>query len=404
MKLTADMLVSALNACGGQGVDDRAEVVLAARAVQPAFAPTIYSAWRAEGDALNPGLQHDLDAAAARIDFYRSVAATLASRVPGLTPIKGLEVEALYPEGYVRAMNDLDYVATTERDVWAAVSVLTGDGWSIDTATFSRFEGRLQIMVSMRLAHPDPYQLPYGVEIATYYALGDLGGIGPLLTLPPGWRRPPIKNLLMLLYERFEQPYRARDLIDAVLMAAAFDDADVPVVHRAIEHLGLSAEYTELARLVGGCGLGPLPEPRSRPWAPHVTRVRRMARSVGFFGRPVLGAARHLQRRNVSGTSGEAERKLSEVVWPMVSVTEAVDGGMLAFGLPLDGGTPDVEVAEIHTRGTMTWVDTPVARFLLTVGDDVTESAVDALTIPAGATAIDPDEETAAPSGEGVAA
>ena len=149
------------------------------------------------------------------------MAADLAVRAPGLIPIKGLEVAALYPDGFVRTMNDLDYLASAQSDVWAAVAALTSDGWSIDTATFSHFDDGLQVMVSMRRTPEDPYQLPYGVEIATSYALGDLGGVGPLADLPTQWRRPPIKNLLMLLYERFEQLYRARDLIDAALLVDA---------------------------------------------------------------------------------------------------------------------------------------------------------------------------------------
>jgi hypothetical protein len=36
----------------------------------------------------------------------------------------------------------------------------------------------------------------------------------------------------------------------------------------------------------------------------------------------------------------------------------------------------------LRHRGEYTWVDTPVARFLLTIGDDVPEDAVEELTLP----------------------
>lgn len=381
MKLSAETLLNVLGAVSGQDVADRAESVALVRRVQPNFAPTLYSAWQAEGDQLNPGLRHELDAAAARIAFYRGVAAELTRRVPGLTPIKGLEVAALYPDGFVRTMNDLDYVASTQREVWLAVAALTEDGWDIDTATFSQFDGELQIMVSMRRQHEDQYQLPYGVEIATYFALGDLGGIAPLATLAAQWRLPAIKNLLMLLHERFEQPYRARDLVDAALLCAALAPDQVATMHQAVAALELSTEYAELAGLVERCGLDPLPALRTWPSSPYVTRARRLARSLGLFARPVIGGARHLQRRNIAGTQGLVERRLSEVVWPRVPVLDGIRGGLLAFGLPLEGPAPAVESARLCSRDGLAWVDTPVARFLLTIGDDVTQSAVDELTI-----------------------
>jgi hypothetical protein len=380
MKLTAETLVNALAAATGQEPADRAESVALVRTAQPSFAPTLYSAWRADGDDLNPVLRHDLDAATARIDSYRGVAARLAVRVPGLVPIKGLEVAALYPHGLMRTMNDLDYVAATERDVWTAVAFLVGDGWVIHAATFFRSHGALQIMVSLWRPHEDRYQLPYGFEIATYFALGCLGGVGPVVSLPLQWRHPPVKNLLMLLYERFEQPYRARDLVDAALLGAAITTVRLPTLRQAIAQLELSAQYTELAMLVDRCGLDPLPALRFRTGRPYASRARRFARDIGSLARPVVGAARQLQRRDLAGTSGGVAQRLARFVWPRIPVREALNAGLLAFGLPLDGPAPPVDSATLRSRGALAWIDTPVARFLLTLGNSVTQSAVDELT------------------------
>jgi hypothetical protein len=64
-------------------------------------------------------------------------------------------------------------------------------------------------------------------------------------------------------------------------------------------------------------------------------------------------------------------------------VLAAVRAGLVAFGLPLDCPPPEVTSAVLRHRDGMTWVDTPVGRFLLTIGDEVPRSAIDELSAPA---------------------
>jgi len=380
MGLTAENLVRVLGVCCGEEPSGLAEAVMLLRRAQPSFAATLYSAWQAEGRDLNPGLRHDLEAARARIGYYRAVARELAAAVPGLATIKGLEVADLYPAGLTRAMNDLDYVASDERDLWAAVAILAADGWDAETATFSQAGGALQMMVSLRRPHADPYQMPYGIEIATYYTLGDLSGVPPVLSLPAAWRAPAIRNALMLLYERFEQPYRARDLVDAFLLLGAASDGELDAFRQAVGTLRLRSQYAELARLVGRSGLGQLPGPPPGAWARGLTRARRIARGAGFLRRPLIGTARHLQRRRIYGRPGGLERLAWTVTQRLVPVAAGLRGGLVGFGLPLDGRPAGADAAVLGARGRLAWVDTPVARFLLTAGDDVSQAAVDELS------------------------
>jgi hypothetical protein len=382
MGLTADNLIGALGACCGEQPQGPAEAVLLVRRVQPSFAGTLYSAWQREGRELSAGLRYDVDVAQARVGYYRSVARDLATRVPGLTAIKGLEVADLYPDGLVRAMNDLDYVASAERDLWQAVTILVADEWEIDTATFGHVDGALQVMVSLKRRNADPYQLPYGVELATYYTLGNLAGVPPVLKLPAPWRLPAIKNMLMLMNERFEQPYRARDLVDAHLLLSSAASADVAALHEAVGRLRLRSEYAELVRLVDRAGLGPLPAPPGGELAAGLTRASRIARDVGFLRRPLAGTARHLQRRRIFGTPGGPERLAWAATQLLLPTASGMRAGLVGFGLPLEGPAPEVDAAVLRTRGKLVWADTPVARFLLTVGDDVSKSAVDQLSGP----------------------
>jgi hypothetical protein len=379
MGLTAEDVVSALTVCCGEEPDGPAEAVAIVRQSQPSFAATLYSVWRAEGAELDPGLDYELRVAESRIERFRSVAADLAQQVPDLMPIKGLEVAAAYPAGIVRTMNDLDYVALAEPDLWRAVGHLVKDGWELHTATFTQSGGDLRILVSLRQPFESPYVMPYGIEIANYLTLGDLNGVPPLLRLPDEWRAPVVKNVLMLIFERFEQRYRARDLVDASLVLGSASADERAALAAAITQLELQPEYAELARLVAATTLPPLPLPAGRRAHP-VTRVRRMARSVGFLRHPISGAARHLQRRVVNGKARRYERRPWAVAQRRLLVADALRAGLLAFGLPLDAPAPPVETAVVRTRGELAWVDTPVGRFLLTIGDDVTEEDVEELS------------------------
>lgn len=255
MKIDIVHLAQVLAVCAGEAAESPAELVALARKGQPSCAATLFSAWETAGEPLGAVLRAELDAARSRIDFYRAVAARLLSEADGLTAVKGLEVAALYPAGLVRYMNDLDYVATRESDLWAAVTMLTADGWDLDTATFLMAGGRLHTMVSLRRPHEDRFQFPYGIELTSYYALGDLSGVPPLLDLPGTWRAPAVKNLLMLLNERHEQPFRARDVIDAALLHDALRGNEHDALHAAVTQRGLVSEYAELRQLVSAGGL-----------------------------------------------------------------------------------------------------------------------------------------------------
>jgi len=396
MGFTADSLIEALITCSGGELDGLAdedeafalaEIAAFLRHGQPSFAATVLSAWQAEGRELSPAMLLELDAARARVEYYRSVNASVTSKVPGLSSIKGLEIVDLYPGGLARHMNDLDYVASAESDLWQATDYLMLNGWELHTATFSYFGGSVQVMVSLRRPNEDLYQLPYGVELTTYYSPGNYGAIRPLVRLEPEWRVPAVKNILMLLYERYEQRFRARDLVDAVLLHGALGGGEVGVLHDAVVRLGLGVEYGELTGLVDRAGLGPLPPWPGRPWATGRVRAGRAARGAGFFLRPLAGTGRVLQRRLITGELGRAGAAGWEAVQRRLPVPAALSGGLLAFGLPLEGPAPRVDRAVLCRRGNLAWADTPVGRFLLTIGDYVSQDEVDDLTSPGPAAA-----------------
>jgi len=380
MDLTAANLVEALAVCSGQRKEDVAEIVEIARKTEPTFCATLFSAWQAEGMDLSPALREELAAINRRVELYREVAARLRSEVPSLTTIKGLEVAALYPPGLVRYMNDLDLITYSEHDMWRAVSLLMADGWSADTATCSYLGGTLRVMISMRMPAEDPFRLAYGVELATYYTLGNQGGIPPIIKMPPQWLDPPVKNMIMLLHERYEQPFRVRDVVDAALLHRSMREPDRRALHDAVVSLNLVLAYSELVRLVNAAGLGPLPQLPGGSLAIARARAARLARGASFFAKPLAGTGRHLQRRLMAAKPGRAEKVAWEMVERRLHPATAVRAGLLAFGLPVTGPLPHVTSAVLHERGEYAWVDTPAGRFLLTIGDYVSETAIEELS------------------------
>lgn len=380
MDLTAANLVEALAVCSGERSDDVAEIVEIARKTEPTFCATLFSAWQAEGMDLSPALREELAAITRRVELYREMAGRLRAEVPSLTTIKGLEVAALYPPGLVRYMNDLDFITFSEPDLWRAVSLLMADGWSPDTATFSCLGGSLTVMVSMRMPAEDPFRLAYGIELATYYTLGNQGGIPPIIKMPPQWLDPPVKNTIMLLHERYEQPFRVRDVVDAALLHRSMRESDRRAVQDAVVSLGLVLAYSELIKLVNDAGLGPLPPLPGGPLTIARARAARLARGTSFFARPLTGTGRHLQRRLVMGKPVKAEKVVWELLERRLHPATAVRAGLLGFGLPISGPKPNVTRAVLCQRGEHAWVDTPAGRFLLTIGDYVSETAVDELS------------------------
>jgi hypothetical protein len=378
MDFTADALTRVLAVCCGAEPEGPEEAVLMVRQAQPSFAPTLYAAWRNEGSSLNPALRDELEVQVARIRRYRALAADLAGRVPGLVPLKGLEVVDHYPADSTRYMNDLDYAAGDEPRLWRLVDELVGDGWDLHTATFSIFDGRLHMLVCLRRPHEDPYCLPYGVEITSYVTMGNLAGVAPVVELPRQWRDPTVKNLLMLLFERFEQPYRARDLVDAALLLEALDSYSA--LWHEIDRIGLWPEYTELIGLLARAELFAGPR-HARPRALSVagSRVRRAGRRLAGLRRPADAAVRHLQQRLVFDHLSRPERLLWAAAERRLSADRALRAGLLCFGLPVPGMRPDVAGATVRQRDGLTFVDTPAGRFLLTAGDDVDQDAVDLL-------------------------
>jgi hypothetical protein len=379
MELALDTLEGVLESVGAEDPGSPDEAVAFVRQSQPSFAPTLYSAWERDGRELNPSLRYDLDLQRGRLASYLELTDKLRDPIPGALPLKGFEIADTYPDGLVRYMNDLDYFVADEAELWRGAAALAGWGWEAWQATFARAEdGALRILVSMRRPHEDPYCFPYGVELMNYLSLGDLGGVPVWPSLPDRWREPALKNVLMLLYERLEQPYRARDLVDAALLLDALPATAWSRLLPAISALRLWPEYAELARLLARTPLPPAPAPpRGAVLAARAARGRATAAT---WVSPVDGGLRHLQRRLLYRGQRPPERAAWTALSARLPADRALAAGMVVFGVPVDE-RPRGDRAVLGSARGATWADTPVGRFLLAAGDEVAEDLLDALPV-----------------------
>ncbi|GII62167.1 hypothetical protein Skr01_22520 [Sphaerisporangium krabiense] len=374
--LTSGELEEILATVTGQDMETPGEVLHVTRTEQPSFLATLLSAWERDGRELGPGLSHELSRFRGRMAFYRDLQERIAARFGDPVTFKGLEVAARYPEPLVRTMNDLDYWVPDEDRVWPIVTWLVEEGWALHSATFLKFEGRLQFLVSMRRQADDPYGLPYAVELSTMAMLADRVGVPARRALPPPCEEPIAKNLVALLLERFEQPFRARDLVDA---AVQLDGAPRHVLNScalAVHEIGLWPEYAELAGLLDAASLEVPRLPGDLRTLTRAGRARRRATAARGLRRPMSFALLELQNRMMAGRSGPIGRRAWRLTESRVSGRTALEAGLVLFALPV-AGDHHAERATLRERGGTLWADTPAGGFVLVHGEEIDEAALE---------------------------
>ncbi|MFG1942874.1 hypothetical protein [Nonomuraea sp. NPDC048826] len=351
----ADELVATLELITGEEMETPGEVLYVARRTQPSLVATLLSAWEREGRPLSPTLAHELEQQRGRMAFYRDQWERLPDRPVSL---KGLEFADRYPGGLVRYMNDLDLWVPDRDRLWELTGWLLAEGWSMHTASFVRLGGAPQVVVSLRRLPDDPYALPYGIELSTLAYIGD-GIVAPHRAHAPA--DPVVKNLLALLYERFEQPYRVRDLIDAALLLGGADEATLARCAPAVGAWELWPEYAELARLLRQSPFAVPDLPGERRAQVRRSRSRRRARVLRGLRRPLRLAATTLQLRRPGAA-----------ILDRLSPRAALEAGLVLFALPVEGGER-TDALTLREYGGAMWAHTPVGRFILVHGTEVDE-------------------------------
>ena len=383
MTVSSDLVLRALAGPASDPAPDYA-AVLAARQPPNKALPTLVSAWEREGRWISPALAYELDLHRRRRVRYDDVHERL-SAVAELVPLRGRRLADAYPPGLVRQLNDLDYVAPGEADVWRAGRALVEDGWTVAALTVLLVEGELCPLVRLEREAEDPLLLaPDAVELSALALVGNSWTIPPRRLAEASDLVTPGGDLAMLAAEGVERPFGARDLVDAVVLGERLAPADVETFGRVLDAFELRPEWRVLASRLAS--VGGLPERLAPTVAATRRRVarerlypaaRRFVRGAAAMWppqRPVVAYGQHAALRDVANPVAQlARRAVSRVASP----ARILELGLPLFGFALDANGGGRETAALEPHGHVVVAHTPVGRFVCVPGDVVEESWLD---------------------------
>lgn len=323
---------------------------------------------RLEGRPLGDRHERELAAFCRQRDRYARLLDRLRQACPSLYQIKGTHLQELYPPGVVRDSNDLDLVVPDPADLRAAVGLLGSAGFEpllcgVDLVPAGSYAYHLGLRCT-RHAGPD-HPTPDYVELANYSLVGN-HLVPPSFVDLRAMPSPAFGNVLTTLRERFEQPYRVRDLLDAALSLERLAPEQAVRLGRAAVRLRTAPELVGVLRALRRAGLTP---PADR--LPAVSRAEVAAET----GRRLRRRARHLARPQVmvSRWRGETRPEWTARVLRAVAgsglfspepVEHLVGCGLRATGLLVD---PDA-AAELSVAGNR--VVTPAGTFAVSTRRD----------------------------------
>jgi hypothetical protein len=335
------------------------------------IAPTLLSTWLREGRELRPGAIYEIALHQSRNAEYSAIRSELLAMAPRAYSIKGVEVEAAYPDGLVRETADIDIVTPALDELWAAVQMLVSSGWRAGGLSVLHCRGKLHVATALKRPSRDPYALnPDRIELATFPFWVDLqhGRTGEVDR--DHWRTPDtLKNVLALLHERAEEQrgrprLRARDLLDISLLLYSLDVAPGRLTSLLTE-CALWRPWREFAGPLARASMLPSAFVDLRPPAAARTRVRvgEIPRALRLFGHPDVAAAAWMQRRLMHEQPLGAARRLGTVLQNAGTTKRA-----FRLGLPLFGVRVDDEPSgrfRLESRGGGLRARTPVGSFAL---------------------------------------
>jgi hypothetical protein len=383
-----DTLRQLLVSRGVPAAADDEELLLAARAPGHKLAVTVLSAQAAAGQALRPEQSEELAAHRHRIDRYRQAWSVVSSAAPDACVVKGSSVGARYPAGLLRAAGDMDVVCPAPQ-LWAAALALLQDGWHVGAftvfpgqASASTVSGGEEILIELNQPSDTEIEEPYGVELRTVEVGTSILHPGQQPAAPLS---PVAGNVLALVAERWERPFRTRDVYDLAVLHEHLDAGERASLAAGLTATGLWPEMRELSALLRRSGLRPAPDlpgsQRSARWA----RAARLARSAVRWSHPVrvLGV---LALTTVDSDHGTLADWVARVVHERIGARRLLNLGLPLFAVPLPSvalpsvalpsvalpSAPDLPPASAGLRlvrlGAHLVAVTPVGRFLMVAG------------------------------------
>jgi hypothetical protein len=310
--------------------------------------------------------------------------------------VKGSSIEAHDPPGLLRAAGDMDVICPAAQ-LWHAAQELVKVGWQVSAFTIfpalasaSRFPalasasrartpgpgpvsnpGGLEIVIELSQPSDTEIEEPYAVELRTIEVATSI--LRPAMRLAEPL--PPVAgSVLALVAERWERPFRTRDMYDLAVLCDHLDPAERARLRTALTTTGLWPEMRELSSLLRRSGLRPapdLPDSRKSAWRARATRL---AGSAVRWSHPVrvLG---YLSFTTTDTDRGALADRLARVVHERIGAWRLLRLGLPLFAVPLPAApagdspaasTPDA--VRLVRLGTHLVALTPVGQFLMTAG------------------------------------
>jgi hypothetical protein len=363
--------------------DDEA-LLTAARSARHKLHITVLSAREAAGQPLTTAQRAELAAYRDRQQVYRAAWSIVSAAAPHAQVVKGWTIGDHYPPGTHRSAGDLDVVCPLD-ELWRAAAALRADGWEVEAFTLFPAGPGSELDVSgwchvlmelMRPADCDQIDEPYGVELRT-------ADVATSIRVP-AWRPDgdplPITtaNVLALAAERWERPFRTRDIYDLAILTDLMDQAAMEALSTALTQTMLWPAYRELSRLLLRSGLGQPPAQPGGSQAAWRARIARLRQSAVLWAHP-LRAIGLLATSTVDADRGALPDRLARGAQRRIGSWRLLRLGLPLFAVPLaePAAEPADGLALDHREGHLV-ARTPVGSFLLVAGSCPEEWLVEA--------------------------
>jgi hypothetical protein len=326
---------------------------------------TLLSAMATAGQELSPGQQAELSDNRHRIERYRVAWSIVSAAAPDAFVVKGTSISSRYPAGLIRSAGDMDVIGPSDQ-LWLAARALLAEGWQL--FAFTIFRGLTpadSLEVLMELSQPSDTSIeePYGVELRTL-------DVGTSIVRPPvrltGQLPQVAASVLALAAERWERPFRTRDIYDLAVLHEYLDAAERASLADGLTATGLWPAMQELSDLLVRSGLRPAPDlPGSRRGVRRA-RARWLAQAVIRIGNPVR-ALGFLSLRTVDHDRGAFADRLAQATHKRVGSWRLHRRGLPLFAVPLpeDAALEEAAIREAAATETRLQVAASGAKMRL---------------------------------------
>lgn len=372
--ITASEIEHIARATARRPIELDADLVLAVIRESQRIAPTLFTAWIHDGRAITPVMGGVVEEEAARQERTRRITERVVREHPQAVILKGQSIADMYPAGVLRETRDLDLFLPSLTELWDAARSLIADRFHVMALTLRQVDGAAHALLSLERII-DRLRWPEHVELTTLMLSGNIRDVPatPLIQVSSAVTR----NIVLLLEERFQRSFIARDLVDATILLRSISPCDGDEFVTTIGQLELAPELAELVTRLDALGLlqadvpAKLMPPDLIERSQRERRKRRWGRSLTLTGLVAMGQAQML-----SGRLGRVRRTLWRRAIAATSGERLWRSGVAFFGAATDRATADSFELRLARRTPYASAETPIGSFILSPSGEIPVDSV----------------------------